>query len=76
MKYTKSDLENEPKLILNLGKNEIYARHGYIFKDENIENYFLGQIWYVPTTFPEDFDDSCFSETERQNLELFNELCK
>lgn len=74
IKYTKSDLENEPKLILNLGKNEIYARHGYIFKDENIENYFLGQIWYVPTTFPEDFDDSCFSEIEKENLVLFYEL--
>ncbi|PHU35645.1 YARHG domain-containing protein [Pseudobutyrivibrio ruminis] len=74
IKYTKSDLENEPKLILNLGKNEIYARHGYIFKDENIENYFLGQIWYVPTTFPEDFDDSSLSEIEKENLVLFSEL--
>ena len=28
---------------IRIAKNEIYARHGYIFKDENLKNYFMGQ---------------------------------
>jgi hypothetical protein len=30
--------------ILYLALNEIYARHGYIFKDEDLQNYFMGQV--------------------------------
>lgn len=34
--YTKENFENEPKLVIHLAKNEIYARHGYIFKNEDL----------------------------------------
>lgn len=74
--YTYSDFNNVPKLIIKLAKNEIYARHGYLFEDEDLLNYFLGQLWYVPTTISDDFDTSCFSEVEKQNLELLNNLLK
>lgn len=30
--YTKEEFESEPMLVIHLAKNEIYARHGYIFK--------------------------------------------
>ena len=76
MLYTYSDFNNVPKLIIKLAKNEIYARHGYLFEDEDLLNYFLGQLWYVPTTISDDFDTSCFSEVEKQNLELLNNLLK
>ena len=47
--YTKENFENEPKLVIHLAKNEIYARHGYIFKNEDLYNYFMGCVWYNPT---------------------------
>lgn len=68
--YTKENFENEPKLVIHLAKNEIYARHGYIFKNEDLHNYFMGCVWYNPTCKAEDFDDSVLNEYEKANLEI------
>ena len=68
--YTKENFENEPKLVIYLAKNEIYARHGYIFKNEDLYNYFMGCVWYNPTCKAEDFDDSVLNEYEKANLEI------
>lgn len=68
--YAKENFENEPKLVIHLAKNEIYARHGYIFKNEDLYNYFMGCVWYNPTCKAEDFDDSVLNEYEKANLEI------
>ena len=68
--YTKENFENEPKLVIHLARNEIYARHGYIFKNEDLYNYFMGCVWYNPTCKAEDFDDSVLNEYEKANLEI------
>ncbi|MDF2613290.1 MAG: hypothetical protein K0S71_1076 [Clostridia bacterium] len=34
--------------VLALARNEIYARHGYIFKDEKYNKYFRERSWYRP----------------------------
>ena len=68
--YTKENFENEPKLVIHLAKNEIYARHGYIFKNEDLYNYFMGCVWYNPACKAEDFDDSVLNEYEKANLEI------
>ena len=68
--YTKENFENEPKLVIHLAKNEIYARHGYIFKNEDLYNYFMCCVWYNPTCKAEDFDDSVLNEYEKANLEI------
>ena len=68
--YTKENFENEPKLVIHLAKNEIYARHGYIFKNVDLYNYFMGCVWYNPTCKAEDFDDSVLNEYEKANLEI------
>ena len=72
--YTKEEFENEPMLVIHLAKNEIYARHGYIFADKDLYNYFMGCIWYSPTCDTADFDDSTFNEYERANLEILADL--
>lgn len=72
--YTKENLLDEPDFIIHLGKNEIYARHGYIFKDEDLNNYFRGCAWYNPITTAEQFDDTVFNEVEQENLKLFSEM--
>lgn len=68
--YEERDFDNCSLEVLKIAKNEIYAQHGWIFKDEDLKNYFLGQLWYDPTIEAEDFDDSVFNEYEVYNLEL------
>ena len=72
--YSKEDFEGVPPLILHLARNEIYARHGYIFRDTDLYSFFMIQVWYLPCVAPEEFDDSVFSGTERHNLELLKEI--
>ncbi len=72
--YQKQDFADVPPLIIHLAKNEIYARHGYIFKNEDLNNYFKGQIWYEPAITPENFKDSLFNKNEQENLKLLSSL--
>ncbi len=72
--YTKEEFESEPMLVIHLAKNEIYARHGYIFNNEDLYNYFMGCIWYSPTCDSTDFDDNIFNEYEKENLEILSDL--
>ncbi len=72
--YVRAEFEDVPPLILHLAKNEIYARHGYIFQNADLNAYFMGQVWYMPRCTAAAFDDGVFNETERQNLELLRVL--
>jgi hypothetical protein len=51
---------------LRLLRNEIYARHGRIFKTMWLQQYFGGQPWYDPR---EDFKDEEVSGNEKTNIE-------
>lgn len=46
-------------------RNEIYARHGYIFKTEKWSNYFTQFSWYVPD---KNYSDSLMNAMEKANL--------
>ncbi len=50
---------------LRVLRNEIYARHGRIFKDQELQKYFETQPWYKAD--PE-FKDEMLSEIESENL--------
>ena len=45
---TESDLESLSAQELTYARNEIYARHGYIFKSSELNDYFSGMSWYEP----------------------------
>ena len=47
-KLTAEDVENQTKLDLTIMRNEIYARHGYCFKNKEMRTYFDNEIWYMP----------------------------
>jgi hypothetical protein len=51
---------------LRLLRNEIYARHGRIFKTMWIQQYFGGQPWYDPK---DDFKDEEISGSDKTNIE-------
>ena len=50
---------------LRVLRNEIYARHGRIFKDAALQKYFAAQSWYHPNP---DFKDEMLNDIESQNL--------
>lgn len=55
---------------LRVLRNEIYARHGRVFKDVKLQKYFSEQTWYKPN--PE-FKDEMLSEKEYKNLAIIKE---
>ena len=73
---SKEDLENFSKDELRLARNEIYARHGRIFEDEWLKEYFNSKYWYEGTVSGEDFQDDVFNDYENQNLILITEYEK
>jgi len=67
---TESEVVNLDSLALQLAINEIYARHGRIWKDENWNSYFLSKSWYKPLYDENEFDISVFNDFEKKNVEL------
>jgi hypothetical protein len=45
---TYNDLKNKSRWQLKIMRNEIYARHGFIFQTREMKNYFNNQSWYNP----------------------------
>lgn len=43
-----SDISGLTKYDLKIMRNEIFARHGYIFTTTDLKNYFQNQSWYTP----------------------------
>lgn len=64
---TEAELDKHTKEEVAIIRNEIYARHGYIFKTEPFISYFAAKSWYTPN---ENFNESMLNETERQNREF------
>lgn len=50
------------KQMLRLMRNEVFARHGYVFKDIDLQNYFAAMSWYKP--------DRTFNPNQLNEFEL------
>ncbi len=61
---TNDDLAGKTKEEVALIRNEIYARHGYVFNTEAYQEYFSQKEWYQP--------DPSFSEAQLNEIELAN----
>lgn len=68
------DFDEMDSYALNLARNEIYARHGRLFNNEEIQAYFDSMPWYTGTIQPEDFDDGVFNQYEKANLEKISAI--
>ena len=55
-------------------RNEIYARHGYIFKNDIWNDFFSTYIWYSGIYPADKFDAGVFNEYEKENLKLAVEM--
>lgn len=67
VKYTTEDLQQLDAYGLRITRNEIYARHGRMFADQDLQTYFDRQEWYVAETSPTDFDDDELNDVEMYN---------
>lgn len=63
-------LDELSKDELALLRNEIYARHGYVFNLEVYKTYFNRKSWYRPNEY---FDESMFNAIEKANKDLIVE---
>ncbi len=76
---TESQLQSLSQDQLALAKNEIIARHGWIFTDEPYKSYFESKSWYKGAIQPQEFDTNCeiaLNETEKANIELIEKYEK
>ena len=55
-------LRSYNKTALRLMRNEILARHGYVFSNEELSTYFLKQDWYKPAASNDDIRLSAIEE--------------
>jgi len=60
----RTDLGHLDNWELTLARNEIFARHGRPFQNEDIRKHFEATGWYSPD---EDYTDAWLSLTERKN---------
>ena len=76
---TEEDLEGLSAKELRYARNEIYARHGKVFKDQELQSYFESQDWYYPweNDGPEyEVNDSSFNEIELANIKMIKKFEK
>ena len=61
---------------LELMRNEIYARHGWIFRRPDLRNYFESQPWYRPRSDNAYYSnrqvEAELSPVERRNIQIIN----
>ena len=55
---------------LRLVRNEIFARHGYVFTSKDLNRYFDEQVWYEADS---SFTEEMLTEVERQNIQALRE---
>lgn len=63
-------LENLGSDMIWIARNEIYARHGRIFDNVFLSNYFASCSWYEGTVAADAFDENVLSQVEKGNLEI------
>lgn len=70
---TEEDLADLSDYEILLARNEIYARHGRIFVNEDLNTYFRSKSWYQPSVsgdqFTEEYAASVFNDYEARNID-------
>ena len=71
--YSEAEVSGLSEWDLSIARNEIYARHGRGFADQELAAYFASQSWYRQQYTPEQFDalsPSPLNDVERANAAL------
>lgn len=62
------DIQQLSAYELRMALYEIYARHGRIFEDQGVNDYFGQYSWYRPEYSANVFDEFSLSDVERKNI--------
>ena len=66
-----SDMNGKTEWECRVARNEIYARHGRLFKDSTLQEYFNSCSWYRGTIAPDAFrDETILSRLEKDNIKV------
>lgn len=72
---TYSDVEDLSKTEIKYARNEIYARNGRLFNNEELQIYFNNKSWYDGYIEPEYFnEDYMLTEVEYRNVKFLHEV--
>lgn len=71
---TEEEVRSKSSTELRLARNEIFARHGRLFKDDELQAYFSGKSWYIGTVPAESFNANVFNDYEKKNLVLIEKV--
>lgn len=74
--YSTEELSILDSFGLYVARNEIFARHGFIFGRDDLKEYFSSKSWYVPTYTPEEYETlpSPTNDIENQNVQTILSL--
>ena len=72
--YSREELESLSNWELYLARNELYARHGRQFRNQDLRDWFGAQPWYAGTIAPDDFDEGILNAHEVHNRDLIKEI--
>lgn len=64
------DVSNLSDKTLRLARNEIFARHGYIFNSSDLKEYFESQSWYEPKVSSDNFNEDILNKYEKANIDF------
>lgn len=71
---TDADVEGMSAEQLRYARNEIYARHGRMFKDAALQEYFNSKSWYAGTISADSFSENLLSEVEKRNIDFLKSV--
>lgn len=68
--YSESEIAELSLQQLNYARNEIFARHGYVFQSDELQAYFGSKSWRGSLAVVDNFDNTQLSEIEKANVDL------
>ena len=68
--WTKDELSSKYLYELRIIRNEFFARRGYVFNSEDLNEHFKSKKWYVP----KENVQIEFTEAEKKTIELIQEI--
>ena len=76
--YSYGELSGMSSYDLYLARNEIFARHGRMFNNADLQEYFNSQAWYEPIYSPSQFDSmgNVLNDAEQKNVNVMRQIEK
>lgn len=74
---TRSEITALSGYDMYLARNEIYARHGRKFVNQDLQQYFGSKSWYTPVYDAQEFDavqETVFNDYEKENVKLIKKI--